>query len=309
MCVIKSECTLVNYIITENSVIRNKNKKLEGDNIDMNNKISVVAPDDCTFKKDDEVTVYYSPNFMLLTKKQECSNVNYVKLSKNEYLNTVTGDVRITENKMLDYRSYESLRKTFFKLSLLINSNFFGGESESFITLSYNRKIEDDSYVSKDIKNFWAKLGRFVKTPKLYRGVFLIEYQCNGQPHIHVLLKRLDYKKISLTKKDVCSLWGNGTVDIQSIYDIDGLIKYLSPFHNHKKIKRLHFYKPYQKVYRCKGDFNRPNKFKSTFEESLALAKVNNLKECEKDSYEVINANNDVVNVIKKLKFRGENYK
>ena len=72
---------------------------------------------------------------------------------------------------------------------------------------------------------------------------------------------------------------------------------------NEKKMKRLSCYKEYEKVFRCRGKINRPQKFKMTYNSALKIVEENNLIEHENDSYEVVSADS-VVNVITKQCFR-----
>lgn len=269
----------------------------------MNNKISVVRTEDKPIEKGDIVTVYFSEKYMLISHKQSGGDIGYKKISNNQYLNTATGEIKTIDKSLNDKRNINSLRNTFFDLSLLISLNFNGDSSECFITLTYNRKVNSDS-ITKDIKNFWGRFCRYVKDYKIYKAIFILEYQNNHNPHLHLLLKRTDNKKITFSELEIKSLWKNGQIDVQPIYDIDGLVNYLSPFHNDKKMKRLSYYKPYEKVFRCRGNINRPQKLKMSYHSALKLAEENNLKEYKNNSYEVLDNNIESINKITKLSFK-----
>ena len=241
---------------------------------------------------------------MLISHKESGSDVGYKKISNNQYVNILNGEIKTIDKSANDIRSINSLRKTFLKLSLLISLNFNGDNSEGFITLTYNRKVTGTDSVTKDIKNFWGRFCRFVDNCKLYKAIFILEYQRNHRPHFHLLLKRIDNKKIPFSKDDIYSLWGSGSIDFQPIYDVDGLINYLSPFHNKQKMKRLSYYKQYEKVFRCRGKIDYPQKFKISYESALKLAEANHLTEYKNYSYEVLDYNNNVVNNITKSFFR-----
>lgn len=268
-----------------------------------NNQISVVRADDKPIEKDDIVTVYFSKKYMLISHKQNGDDVGYKKISNNQYLNTTTGEIKTIDKSLNDKRNINSLRNTFFDLSLLISLNFNGDSSESFITLTYNRKVKSD-YITKDIKNFWGRFCRFVDDYRLYKAIFVVEYQRNHNPHLHLLLKRTDNKKMTFSELEIKSLWKNGQVDVQPIYDIDGLIDYLNPFHNLKKMKRSGYYQPYEKIFRCRGHFKRPQKVKIPYSEALKLADENNLQECKRDSFVVLGRDNLEVNKIQKINYK-----
>lgn len=270
------------------------------------NKISVVRTDDTTIEKDDIVTVYYADNYMMITKNHNNADVGYKKISDRQYLNTRTGEIKFVDKKMSDTRSVESLRNTYFDLSQLISLNFDGDSSECFITLTYNRKVTEDS-VTKDIKNFWGRFCRFVDDYKLYKAIFVIEYQglqANYNPHIHMLLKRRDGQKITLSEADVCSLWRSGYTDIRPIFDVDGLINYLSPFRNKRKMSRLGCYSSYKKIFRCRGKIDRPKRIKLPYSDAKKLAEKNNLQAYKHESYVVLDGNNLEVNRIQKINYK-----
>jgi len=270
-----------------------------------NNKISVVKTENRPIEKGDIVTVYFSEKYMLISHKQSGGDVGYKKLSDNQYLNTATGEIKTVTKSSKEFRNVYSLRKTFFRLSVLISLNFVGNNSEVFISLTYDKKLTDEKTISRDIKNFWGRFCRFVDDYKLYKAIFISEYQQNFNKHLHILLGRNDNKRISLSDPDIYSLWGNGYVDVRPIYDVDGLINYLSPFHNKKKMERTSFYKPYEKIFRCRGQINRPQKLKMSYESALKLADDNNLVEYKNSSYEV-SSDDMIVNIIAKKYFKSK---
>lgn len=225
-------------------------------------------------------------------------------MDNQTFVNVVTGEMKTAVTNTENVRSIASLRKTFSRLSLLIKSNFYGDKSECFISVSYNRKIYDKKKLNRNIKNIYAKLTRNSDVP--YRCLVILEYQGNGNIHIHTLVKRLDNECLQVKELENLSLWENGTCDIQRLYNSDGLADYLNPFKIHHKRKRLKFYKRNMQIYRCYGHFDRPKKYKITFEEALNMVKVNNLKECKSDYYEVIENSNNVINLITKNYYKGE---
>ncbi len=242
---------------------------------------------------------------MLITHKSYNSDFNYRKISKTEFVNTKTGELITVDSNNNTYRSISSLRRSFFKLSLLIYSNFFGDKSEVFISLTYNKRTSDYNRLNGDIKNFWAKFQRYNKKPIPYRCLIVIEYQKSGNPHLHLLLKRLDGEAIDLSKDFISKIWNNGSVDIQNLYDVNGLVDYLNPFKVTKKLRSLKYYKKCMQIYRCCGLFDRMKKSSMTYENVLNLAKENNFTEIQNGSYEVIETSNDkLANIItiKKLK-------
>lgn len=267
------------------------------------NKISVHKIEELEIPLNKKVNVYFSHNYMLVTDKLYNQKIEYVKKSKCEYMNTRTGELKMIDMKN-NNKSIASMRKSVFRMALIINSNFVGGKSEQFITLSYNHKVTESSTVNRDLKNFCSKLKRLIKVEKLFRCIIITEFQNGGNLHFHLLAKRLDGQELSLSKAVVEKLWGKGLVDVQRIYDVHGLSNYLNPFNIETKKKRIGFYKKGMRLFRCHGQFEKPLKRTLTYEEILNLAKFHNLKEFSRVTYEIIeNKTNTIVNEIKKIKF------
>lgn len=232
-------------------------------------------------------------------------SIGYQKTNKNTFVNINTGEIKTITNDENKNRSVASLHKTFSKLSLLIKCNFFGDKTECFISLSYAKKISDYNEINRDVKNLIAKFRRKNINKVPYRCLVILEYQVNGNPHIHILLKRLDNKCLDIKEIENLSLWSKGTFNIKRLYDSHGLADYLNPFFVDKKRKKLYLYKQHIQVYRCYGDFIRPQKLKITFEEALNLANINNLEEYKNCSYEVINKQDgEIKNKVKKIYFQ-----
>lgn len=226
-------------------------------------------------------------------------------MSKNTVLNVQTGETKKVTHNNNGCRSIGSLRKTFTRLSLIINSNYIGNKTECFISLSYGKKVSDFEEVKRDIKNLWACFQRRNRDRIPFRCLILIEYQGNGNPHLHMLLKRLDNCTLTTEYTKKLFDWNRGTIDIQRLYDANGLSEYLNPFIVSKKKELLRFYKQGQQVYRCYGQFVRPQKLKMTAEEALRLVEENQLAEFQSKSYLILNDDEIVNKIIKKSYKKG----
>lgn len=241
---------------------------------------------------------------MLLSHKQNSVDVGYKKLNNNQYLNINTGEIKTIDKSLNNKRNINSIHHTFRDLAMLILLNFNGDKSEAFITLTFNTRIVEQDYVKKSIKNFWGRFCRFVGSYKNYRAIFIKEYQQSGRIHLHLLIKYLKGEKLNISESDINTLWGLGFVNYSQLYDVEGLINYLNPFRNLKKRKRLHFYKPYEKVFICRGSIERLCKIKTTYGSALKLAETNKLKKYSNDSYAVLDQDGVPLNIINKIIYK-----
>lgn len=267
------------------------------------NQISVrLKSDTDVIPKDKMVTAYSAPHFLQIIDVKKQSNIPYRKLDNQLFVNIETGEIKQISKSPENVRSIPSLRKTFSRISLLIKSNFYGGKSECFISLSYNKRISDNNELNRDIKNFYAKLSRNSNVP--YRCLVVLEYQGNGNVHIHVLTRRLDNECLRINELEKRSLWDHGIIHIQRLYDSEGLADYLNPFKISHKRKRLRYYKQNMQIYRCYGHFDRPKKSRMSYETAVKLAKTSSLIEYKNESFVVLGRDNLEVNKIQKINYK-----
>lgn len=164
------------------------------------------------------------------------------KISKDEYVNLQTGELKEfahTENRK---ESYNSLRQTFKKIRYLINNNFVGGSNELFITLTYREDVQDLKRVYSDYKRYMRKLEKYCK--KMGLGTFdslkVVEPTEKGRWHIHQLLRFNDVNKVYIPNKfdgsgnvvdaPLFEMWAEGFVTIKSMEGVDNIGAYLSAY-------------------------------------------------------------------------------
>lgn len=153
------------------------------------------------------------------------------KISRDEMVNTRTGEivhVRHIESRA-DPKNYQSLRATFKRLKRLIGTNFHGGKSELWLTLTYRESpMTDSKRLYTDFKNFIAKLRR--KTSKFLAYIVVIEPQASGSLHAHVLMKTLDKSKLYIENNVVAQVWGQGFVNVRRLKSSDNVSAYLMAY-------------------------------------------------------------------------------
>lgn len=213
----------------------------------------------------------------ITTMKYAPTPPNYKKHSKGLWVNMDTGEA-ITPKKK-DYKSRESLSKTFKRIRDIIVHNYVTGESELFITLTFSRFVTDTNELNDEFKKFWKKLNsrKSEDYSPPYRCLAVIELQQNGNYHFHCLLKRLDGKKLTISQNELKELWVNGSATATNIYDAEALSRYLNTFYVRKKQWSIDFYPADLRIYRCRGDFEPVREFKSEHGESV--------KEAERQGY------------------------
>ncbi|WP_134643657.1 rolling circle replication-associated protein [Weissella cibaria] len=157
------------------------------------------------------------------------TQANIKKISKTEYVNISTGEIKQFENKAVKRTdNLASLRSTFEKMRWIINSNFTGGKSELWITLTYAANMTDEKQLSHDMDVFLKRLKRYVKREIAF--IYIPEPQGRGAWHVHMLVKAVDKKKFYIDPNDLSEIWGHGFVKLRRPTMADNLGAYLTAY-------------------------------------------------------------------------------
>lgn len=190
----------------------------------------------------------------------------YRKISRNEMLNVVTGEIIDCKVSSTREDNQVSLRRTIKRLRDLINCNFFGDDNELFITLTYRENMSDYKRLYKDFDKFYKKLKRRYKDIE-FRYISVIEPQERGAWHLHVLLKGLNVESLYIPNDEVIArLWGHGFTKTERLKGVDNVGAYLSAYltdlidekGRKKKGARLYLYPSGLNIYRCSRNCRRP---------------------------------------------------
>lgn len=232
-------------------------------------------------------TVYQTGNITeIITSDRSPPNSlsTYRKVDNNYYLNTATGELLEYKHSNSRGNSIYGLKKSFANLRRLLNNNLIGNHSELFVTLTYNEYMSDTKQLYNDFKKFWLKL----KYHHPYiEYINVCEPQSSGSWHCHTFLIRKDRQKLYIPHDELSKHWGHGFVFVERIKNCDNIGAYFSArFTNldinencsdvtvDKKIekgKRLKYYPPHFRFYRCSKGIKRPVPVKMPYQDTLTL--------------------------------------
>ena len=153
------------------------------------------------------------------------------KISKDEMLNTKTGEIVQVHHieSRADPKNYQSLRATFKRLKRLIGTNFSGGKSELWLTLTYKESpMTDPDRLYNDFRRFMRRLRNL--TGKKLAYILVVEPQASGSFHGHILMKTLDRSTLYIKNEVVRSAWGQGFVNVRRLKDSDNVGAYLMAY-------------------------------------------------------------------------------
>ena len=228
------------------------------------------------------------------------------KVSKTEYMRGTyradgsficDGDVYTVQSKEAPMRNRRSLRQIFRTLRQLIATNFAGGDSELFVTLTYADQHNDPERIYSDLDKFWKRL-KYKYAGLKY--IAIVEPHASGNFHIHMLLSDTSGKPLYIPYEDLNDIWGLGMTEIDRLDDIDHMGAYfiayftnmeLSPdevkiyaaqddveYKNGKayiKGKRLDYYPEHMRIYRHSLNCDTPRK-ESDIDAEIALIGAKN---------------------------------
>ena len=205
---------------------------------------------------------------------KEIKPPNYRKTKGNKWVDLDTGEVKDgnlrNENGL---RSTESLNNTYKRVRDIISFNFNADKSEVFVTLTFDRIVNNDE-INKEFNNFWRRWKRHFKGIPM-RCIIVVEPTNWNKFHLHGIIKRLDDKRLYLDKNVLFDIWGNGRVKINRVYNKRGLGWYLSSLDNSKKKDAYKYYKQKFQIYRQRGSFEKIDKLDMKHGDVYDFAKEN----------------------------------
>ena len=193
-----------------------------------------------------------------------------MKLNSEEFLCLHSGEIKKFSQSSSCSRkdNIKVLRKSCEDLRNLINNNFFGGNNELWITLTFNEhKVYDPSNLYNIFRKFFMRVKYYINHKDC--GQF-IDYICVPEPHnkgdwhIHCLFK--SNKPLFISNSDLSKLWGFGFVMVKRLNDVDNIGAYLSAYltdfkdeaGNVSKCSRLYLYPSHHQLYRFSRGIIKP---------------------------------------------------
>lgn len=271
--------------------------------------VSIVAKPLQSISLDAECKLIISQNSAEITVlKYQPHDFKCLKLSGGTYLNQRTGEVLDYSSSDDNTKSLDSMRKTFKRLNRLITNNFSGGHSEVFMTLGYEYQMSDTAQLSHDFNLFWRKLKRRYADCEY---ISVAEYKGNKSLHLHILIKSLSDKTLFFDRNLIIKWWRQSDVYIERIptsKDVERIAKYLNPFTNPKKFRRLPYYERNFRIYNCSKGIVKPETKKLSFGEAIKFLSESNYVKHSETAYDIVADMNDensvVLNSVSKMKYK-----
>ena len=148
------------------------------------------------------------------------------KISKDEFVDNRTGEIRTFCHAETRNDDIESVQKSIVKLRDVLNTNVTIPQNCRWLTLTYADNMQDTNRLRKDFATFnrrcRKKYGR-------YEYIAVIEPQGRGAWHIHVVLIYPHHAPY-MDNADVRELWRQGFVSVKKLENIDNVGAYLTAY-------------------------------------------------------------------------------
>ena len=206
------------------------------------------STDDKLIQDDEIVTVYSCGNYKeIVCCKQNPQAINVTKLSKTQYIDNNTNEIRDYRNSTV--KSLDNFKEQFKAIPRLIKGYFNGDYTERFITLTYSNLMSNPYALPYDFKRFIEKIERrYCKC----RYIYIKEPNNQGSWHIHSIIKRLDEMPFNISTEKVRYLWKHGyEVSVKIPYNIDTLPYYYDITRDESKEARIIYYPAHLQIYGC----------------------------------------------------------
>lgn len=187
------------------------------------------------------------------------------KINKEEYVLLETGEIKEYEHIENRGQDMTTIRKSVVSLREIINNNFFGGNNELWVTLTFGKnKIYDPKQLYFIFEKFIKRLRyKYKKEETTFDYIYVPEPHEKGDWHIHLLLK--SNKPIFIANSELRTVWGQGFVKVNRLKDVDNIGAYVSAYLTNikngeetKKGARLYLYPPNHQLYRCSSGIKKP---------------------------------------------------
>lgn len=141
-----------------------------------------------------------------------------IKINRDEYLDTRTGEVCLYQHTENRSQGLESIRQTLVRIRGLVNSNVFDPMRVRWATLTYKENMTDTKQLYDDYHSFWKRFKRWNKSNGYSKPEYItvVEPQGRGAWHIHAFFIWSDVAPFIPNNEVLCPLWGHGFTSIKA---------------------------------------------------------------------------------------------
>lgn len=239
---------------------------------------------------------------------------NYKKVNADEYVNTITGELKNYEKNVI--KPEKSVKRSMRQLEKILQNNFSGEDDEYFITFTTEEETKDINVIKSYFKSFLKQFKRYYRNQIKYAYVLEMQYMRESW-HIHMIVKGIR----RLSNKFVEKIWQrgitrttkitdkytdfeideekamndpNGFSGKQSSYGIDRVINYITKYSSKEELPTG------ARAYSISRNLEKPERHKTTYAE--IKKELDNEGYTMQDEYTSIIRSNETDNILNKIK-------
>lgn len=166
------------------------------------------------------------------TRQKSSSGTPCIKIDKDHYLDTRTGELLEYQHIENRSESTRSIRNTLARIRAIVNTNVTNPDNVLWVTLTYRENMTDTERLYVDFKKYMMRLRYWCKKNghDLPEYITVQEPQGRGAWHVHEFLIWKTKAPYIDNNSVMQQLWGQGFTKTKALHDCDNIGAYFSAY-------------------------------------------------------------------------------
>ena len=168
----------------------------------------------------------------VITRQKNGSGSPCIKIDKDHYVDTRTGEVFEYQHIENRAESTRSIRNTLARIRAIVNTNVTNPDNVLWVTLTYRENMTDTERLYVDFKKYMMRLRYWCKKNghDLPEYITVQEPQGRGAWHVHEFLIWKTKAPYIDNNSVMQELWGQGFTKTKALHDCDNVGAYFSAY-------------------------------------------------------------------------------
>ena len=166
------------------------------------------------------------------TRQTSSSGSPCIKIDKDHYVDTRTGEVLEYQHIENRAESTRSIRNTLARIRAIVNTNVTNPDNVLWVTLTYRENMTDTERLYSDFKRYMMRLRRWCSKHghEAPEYITVQEPQGRGAWHVHEFLIWKTKAPYIDNNSVMQELWGQGFTKTKALHDCDNVGAYFSAY-------------------------------------------------------------------------------
>lgn len=166
------------------------------------------------------------------TRQTSSSGTPCIKIDKDHYVDTRTGEVLEYQHIENRAESTRSIRNTLARIRAIVNTNVTNPDNVLWVTLTYRENMTDTERLYSDFKRYMMRLRRWCSKHghEAPEYITVQEPQGRGAWHVHEFLIWKTKAPYIDNNSVMQELWGQGFTKTKALHDCDNVGAYFSAY-------------------------------------------------------------------------------